>query len=235
MTILPVHNHLTKPMSNERGVTLMEAMVYTAIAGMLLLTAVTAFLGQNKSYNRQDVIAEIQQNVRGAAEILGADIRFAGFDHKEHSIDPFVTATTGEIEIEYWTDLDDDGRYDDNVDPALDEITTVNYTLPGGTTNLMRTVNGAQSVIAENIERFRLEYLLDDGSWAGNPTDLNQIRAVKIIFLGSARPAAFNPTDSSTYFPPVEGNPGEGPWTPLANTGYKRMVTIITQCRNCGS
>ena len=42
---------------DQTGVTLIEMMVYMVIAGMLLGMAVTAFLGQNKSYNRQEVIA----------------------------------------------------------------------------------------------------------------------------------------------------------------------------------
>ena len=51
-------------LNNEDGVTLIEVMVYLVIAGMMLAAAVMLFTGQNKTYNRQDIIAETQQNIQ---------------------------------------------------------------------------------------------------------------------------------------------------------------------------
>ncbi len=61
---------------------------------------------------------------------------------------------------------------------------------------------------------------------------LEQIRAVKIIILGSARPSAFAETDTTVYRPPLEGSGAGTTWTPAAGTGYKRMMSVVVQCRN---
>ena len=50
-------------------------MVYLVITGMLLSAAVMVFMGQNKTYNRQDIIAETQQNIRAAISLMVAEIR----------------------------------------------------------------------------------------------------------------------------------------------------------------
>ena len=65
-------------LNNEDGVTLIELMVYMVISGMLLSAAVMAFMGQNKTYNRQDITAETQQNIRAALSLMVAEIRLAG-------------------------------------------------------------------------------------------------------------------------------------------------------------
>ena len=97
----------SRPLLNEYGVTLVEMLVYMVIAGMLLALAVTAFLGQNKSYNRQEIIAEIQQNIRGATEQIASDIRFAGLGFLETNDDAFALADYFSLSVNYWSDLND--------------------------------------------------------------------------------------------------------------------------------
>lgn len=249
---------------NENGVTLMEAMIYLAMAGMLLATAVTAFLGQNKSYNRQDVVAEIQQNVRGVGEMLLSDIRLAGIGNNDEPEIPFELASHGEIVVNYWEE-------DEN---GVNRIVSIRYYLIG--TDLTREIfiggfdpdNPAtnlqsSAVVAENIEDIRFNYLFDNDpsenelwQWrvsandiftnndlaAEEPEKLEEafelIRAVKIVFLGGSRPSSFSPTDSVTYDPDmivddIAGrDPLKPPWIPEEGTGYKRMVSMIAQCRN---
>lgn len=231
-------HRMLKFISNDNGVTLVEAMIYVAMAGMLLATAVTAFLAQNKSYNRQDVIAEIQQNIRGAMEPMVADIRFAGMGFPADGA--FSDAEDDSLTVNYEID---------------DTPMKIGYSLTNGV--LERQVNGgALEVLAENIEQLRFEYLYDSDpnknvtwEWArdmagirddlfevGNTSfdddALEQIRAVKIIMLGSARPAAFNPTDPGPYIPPLEGPDAGESWAVVPNSGYKRMMSTIVQCRN---
>lgn len=224
-------NHL----SNERGVTLIEAMVYIAMAGMLLATAVTAFLGQNKSYNRQDVVAEIQQNIRGSRESVAADIRFAGMGLELNgaSEKPFQIAELDYFAVNYWDDENDDVirihyRLSDNeLQRAVTDKTVLNTpaspVLDNGTARAWQTV-------AENIEQLKFEYLftnknppnLDFMQWASSASDIvdkahaslglddagarEAIQAVKVIVQGGARESAFNPTDPATYNPPFQSD-----------------------------
>ncbi len=81
-------------LNNEAGVTLIEVIVYMVIAGMLLSAAVMVFMGQNKTYNRQDIIAEIQQNIRAATSTMAPEIRLAGFDPAIKGGAGFISATS---------------------------------------------------------------------------------------------------------------------------------------------
>lgn len=240
---------ITTPLNNERGVTLVEILVYMVIAGMLLATAVMAFLGQNKSYNKQDIIAEIQQNIRGAVHLMAAEIRMSGFDPAGKGAG-FITAQQNSLSFEFWQDTDGDGSYDDEVVRA---ITYELYDAYGdGTTDIGRTVGGQKRPLAESIDQLRFEYMFWNTNNPGAPEwawqddaagiaatlglseakALEEIRAVKIIILGSGRESVFGGSDTTTFRPPLEG-PGAGTvWVPAADSGQKRMMSLIVQCRN---
>ncbi len=65
---------------NEKGVTLIELMVALVICGIIVAAIYRLFVAQARSYTVQDQVAESQQNVRNAMELLLRDIRMAGFD-----------------------------------------------------------------------------------------------------------------------------------------------------------
>lgn len=256
----------TKPsmlLTNQRGVTLLETMVYLVMAGMLLATAVTSFLGQNKSYNRQDVIAEIQQNIRGATQLVASDIRFAGLGFEEQNLSkkPFATAESDKLAVNYWDEVNEETirvhyRLDNNeiqqaVENVLVDTDQVDaLTVPPGE---------RWQKVAENIDEIYFEYLYDksdindidtvDWEWTDsaqrifdNSKDKRQlvsledafdeIHAVKIVILGSARQSPFNQTDQTIYQPPLEGPDRDLPWVSAPGTGYKRMMSFIVECRN---
>ena len=251
-------------MASEQGVTLMETMVYVAMAGMLLAVAVTAFLGQNKSYNRQDVIAEVQQNIRAGFEMMASDIRLANYDPDAFDKEPFAEAENETIAMNVVDDVTGDDLTVHYMRTATNELQRA--VVDKGTT----PVAADYTKIAENIEEIRFEYLFDkdpdidadEWVWARNVASIiteheslpdpsfsaeenddaakSIIKAVKIVILGGSREAAFNPTDYSTYNPPLEDptaadDPnGDGivEWVPVAGTGYKRMMSMTAQCRN---
>ena len=231
---------------NQTGVTLVEMMVYTVIAGMLLGMAVTAFLGQNRSYNRQEVIAEIQQNIRGASEQMASDIRLAGVGFFEDpTTEAFGFADNGHLTINQWPD----DFYFSGSSGDTSEQVSIHYRLNG--TDLGRAITDIGQTadtltdayfrpIAENIDDFRLEYQLESGGywrWEGDvaSSDLDQIRSVKIMILGGSRESAFNPTDSTVYDFPLD-EPGETHSYPAvpgtSYDGYKRIMSTVVQARN---
>jgi len=145
-------------LNNEDGVTLIEVMVYVVIAGMMLGAAVMLFTGQNKTYNRQDIIAEIQQNIRGATNLMVSELRFAGFDPAKKGAG-FLAAANDGLSFEYWEDTDGDGDYEDETTPR--KIQYGLYDAYGdGVTDIGRKVGAsAWMPLAENIEKLRFEYL----------------------------------------------------------------------------
>ncbi len=143
---------------NENGVTILEVMVYMVISGMLLGAAVMVFMGQNNTYNKQDIIAETQQNIRAAMQMMVSEIRYVGFDPAGKGVTGFITATQTSLSFDYWKDLDKDGDYDDETD-----IQTIVYDLydaySDGSTDLGRTVGAQKRAVAENIDQLTFEYL----------------------------------------------------------------------------
>jgi prepilin-type N-terminal cleavage/methylation domain-containing protein len=73
---------------NEKGVTLIELMVALVICGIIVAAIYRLFVAQARSYTVQDQVAESQQNVRNAMELLLRDIRMAGFDDDMTPIQP---------------------------------------------------------------------------------------------------------------------------------------------------
>ena len=64
----------------KKGVTLIELLVTLVICTIVVAGIYRVFIAQSKAYSVQDQVAEVQQTVRGAMEILLRDLRMAGFD-----------------------------------------------------------------------------------------------------------------------------------------------------------
>lgn len=67
-----------KSTTGERGVTLVELLVYIAVVGVVMGAIYTMFYRQQDSYLVQDRVALLQQNLRGAMTVLTNDIQMAG-------------------------------------------------------------------------------------------------------------------------------------------------------------
>ncbi len=65
--------------SKSKGFTLIELLIAMAISGIVAGAIFTAFKSQQKSYLIQDQVAEMQQNLRAAMDIIARDVRMAGF------------------------------------------------------------------------------------------------------------------------------------------------------------
>jgi len=65
---------------NEKGVTLIELLVALVICAIVVAAIYRLFVAQTRAYTVQDQVAEVQQNVRNAMELIVRDIRMTGFD-----------------------------------------------------------------------------------------------------------------------------------------------------------
>jgi prepilin-type N-terminal cleavage/methylation domain-containing protein len=66
------------PLKNRRGFTLVELLVALAISGIVLTSMLQLFSNSQETYNTQEDVAAMQQNVRTAKLFLERDIRMAG-------------------------------------------------------------------------------------------------------------------------------------------------------------
>ena len=238
-----------KTVSNfSKGFTLIELMVALAITSILLAGIYTIYITQLKSHQTQQLIVEMQQNLRAAMLIIERDIRMAGYN-------PTRTAGAGILTMlgnsfEFTMDVtggEDDGIDNDNdtnVDEAdetafsdgdvADANEQIRYALgtnASGFPFLGRELDGAGGLqpVAESIDALNFVYL----DSAGNvTTDPLQVKSVQVTIVGRSSnvvPAMFfQQTDTQTY-----RNQQGQIVLPIQNDNFRRIiVTSDIKCRN---
>jgi prepilin-type N-terminal cleavage/methylation domain-containing protein len=187
---------------NDKGVTLIELLVVLVITGMVVAGFYRIFIAQSKAYVVQDQVAEVQQNVRNAMEILVRDLSMAGCDDESNLITvnnplPLVADNGITVSYEYF-----------NQTALATELHTVAYNLMG--TNLVRQlavggVANPSEVILENVDQLIITYGIDtdnDGyvnNWV-NAGGVGTSMVIAVRIQLAARPTQVNP-DLNTVSP----------------------------------
>jgi prepilin-type N-terminal cleavage/methylation domain-containing protein len=160
------NNRLLKQlMPNKKGVTLIELLVVLVISGIVVGGIYRVFVAQTKAYTVQDQVAEIQQDVRGAMDIMVRDIQMAGFQTNNFAlVNPNGSALISSNRIV--TPLNDSAitvYYEYNDNSAIPPVYEVTYQLIGG--SLWRTlyVSNAGGVMVQT----------DNSDLLDNVTNLN--------------------------------------------------------------
>jgi len=81
----------SRPVFNKKGVTLIELLVGLVISGIIIAGIYRMFIGQTRAYTVQEQVVEVQQNIRGAMELILRDVRMAGYTS---NINPVTLATS---------------------------------------------------------------------------------------------------------------------------------------------
>jgi prepilin-type N-terminal cleavage/methylation domain-containing protein len=198
---------------NEKGITLIELLIALVISGIIVAAIYRLFVAQTRSYTVQDQVAEVQQNVRSAMEILVRDIRQAGLNNDKPALiggvevpipglaQPIVPVGNSQITIFY------------EQGPARREVT---YFLNGNTLRRRQipTDPGGDALngdpILENVSGFTLTYAVDvdpgpplvylndrrSHNWVSGPDALalgTNANIVGVRVQLSARPDSDNP------------------------------------------
>jgi type IV pilus assembly protein PilW len=242
-----------KKISNStRGFTLIELMVALAVTSILIAGIYTTYITQLKSHLTQQLIVEMQQNLRGAMFIIERDIRMAGYD-------PNRTAGAGIIKMlandfEFTMDVtggENDGIDNDNdggtdgSDPGNDEDRfsdgdvndtneQIRYALntdAAGFQYLGRELGGAGGLqyLAESIDALNFVYLDSAGSVTNDPLS---VKSVQVTIVGRSSKVVpvmfFRQTDNQVYM-----NQQGQIVLPTQNDQFRRMiVTSDIVCRN---
>jgi type IV pilus assembly protein PilW len=212
--------------TRQQGFTLIELMVAIAISGMLMAVVAMAYTGQSRSNNAVQDMAALQQDLRGALQLMAREIRMAGYN-PNGAVGTGIESITnagGDPELHFKMDIDGDG--------AIGGSEEISYAI---NTNgaLGRETGGAGGLqaIADNVDQLAFEYYLNDETWTQAPADLTDIRAVRIVVLGHSDRETAGATDSSTFTPPLESAVLD--WTPASPGRFHwRMMSLIVQCRN---
>jgi prepilin-type N-terminal cleavage/methylation domain-containing protein len=166
----------TNLLSNKNGFTLMEFAVVIAIMSIVLGAIYSVFAATNRSTTKNEVIAEVMQNLRTSIDFMEQDIRMAGLDRFD-SANAGIEAATA-TNLHFTADRNMDGALNDNIE-------RITYFYDAANKRLRQclwegTLNDWQTV-AENVTNFQFSYLDADDTLLAFPiADLSEIRAVVV-------------------------------------------------------
>jgi type IV pilus assembly protein PilW len=220
--------------SNKKGFTLVELLVAMAITGIVAGAIYTAFQSQQKSYLIQEQVAEMQQNLRAAMDIMVRDIRMAGYDPYGNSGAGITAAAENTFTFTLVADDDDYDNDNDTITDEIGELKTIQYDLydayDDSDNDIGRQVGAQKRAVAENIEEIEFYYILADDTTTTAPANPSDIRSVQITIL--ARVGHQDPkfTNTKTYYTTLLGVD----WGPYNDGFRRRLLSTTVCCRNMG-
>lgn len=150
----------------EKGFTLVELLVAMSVGIIALAAFYGVFTIQNKRFNVEEQIVEMQQNVRAGIETMTMDVRMAGYDPA--GVANFSGITVSSTQLELKSDLDGDG----SIAGAEDII----YKFDSGNMRITRNIGGGDQPFMENVQAFTFEYLDSSGNATTTSSMVRQIR-----------------------------------------------------------
>jgi type IV pilus assembly protein PilW len=171
----------------KKAITLIELLVALVIFSIVIGSIYRLFISQTKAYTIQDQVVEVQQNVRGAMEIMLRELRMTGFDDDSTTAvslsTPIIVPGDHSITVKY--------EYDG-------AIRQVQYSRDAGTSTLVRNDGGGDETLLENVVALDFMYGIDnpeDGvvdNWvAAAGVGTSKVIAVRVTLTG--RPDQTNP------------------------------------------
>ena len=175
---------------NLEGFTLVELMVSMGIGMVILAAVTTTFMSQTRIYNAQEQINEMQQNARGALDILSRELKMAGYKPNGGGFNG-VTYSTTQLMVQ--ADLNSDGAISTS-STANEQIT---YAFDSANEQITRAVgSGSAQILAEHISAFTFNYL--DSAGAATTVSAN-IRQVSITITAKTAKPDPNFTSNGGY------------------------------------
>ena len=169
------------PKNKENGFTLVELLIAMTIGLIILAALSSTFLMQRKIYDVQEQIVEMVQTARAAMDMTTREIRMAGYDPKRVNSDSDtsndfsgITYNADSSIIDIYSDSNGNGSID-NPTGSYEHIT---YLYDSANKLIRRNTNtgGGNQPFAENIEKFEVLYLKDNGDPAITSDNIRQIQ-----------------------------------------------------------
>ncbi len=170
--------------NNEQGFTMVDLVVGLAISLILMGIAVKIFLVQQKAYNVQGQLSEMQQNIRAATDIIMRETKMAGYDPADLGF-VGIGNNSNATSIQILADLTGDKDTDD----PNEDITYKYYDDPDFQIKRKGSTSDSFQPLAENITEFTVLYFDATGPPDIGTSTLTAIRQIKITITGrTAKP-----------------------------------------------
>lgn len=171
--------HINISSLTSKGFTIIELLVSIAISGIVMVVVTQLFTSTNKIYTVQDNIANMQQDIRAALNVMGHDIRMAGYGNG-------TISNANSTNISFTRD-DNPGNYQYKYDVANKCIEYNNPSI------------GSQGLTEiGSIDSMQFSYALANGTNASNPSNPDKVRVVIVNACGKVS-GAFEEDFNSTY------------------------------------
>ena len=209
--------------------TLVELLVAITIGSIVVLASYAFYTGQHKTKVMQDQVVAMQHQLRTTTRTLAQDIYKAGYDPIQRTQAGITHATAQRITFTFSIDGETNGK-DDDADGSTDEadeadlVETVEYTLSGGA--LTRKRGTSVSQLIDEIDGLEFNYRLKNGSTTGTPSDLDDIRSVRVALLIRSR------TRDNSHLGPSSFTGFETTWGPFSDRFRRRLLRTTIHCRN---
>jgi type IV pilus assembly protein PilW len=158
--------------ADSRGYTLMELMVSMTIGLIVMASVATTFTSQTRTYSAQEQINQMEQNARGALDIMSREIKMAGYKPNGGSVTGVVSYSSTSLTIQ--ADLNGDGI----VSTSGSDHEQIAYAYDSANKRITRQVgNDAAAILAENISALTFTYYQSTGtSYATSATTIRRIQ-----------------------------------------------------------
>ncbi len=169
-------------MKNEKGFTLIELVIATFIATVLMLVMAQSFHMQSDAYYEQDMVVPRDENLRAAMYILTKDVRMIGYDFAECQCSVITTADASVFSFS--TDMDGDGSI------GADELFSyyVTDTTGDGIGDSLYGKTYLGVPLAKKISAISFTYFDSTGTQLTNvpldSTDRGNIRSITVTLTG---------------------------------------------------
>lgn len=193
-----------RKLPNDGGYTLIELMVAITIGMIVMASVATTFTTQTRAYSAQEQINQMEQNARGALDIMSREIKMAGYRPNGGTVTGVVSYTGTSLTIQ--ADLNADGT----ISTGGNDNEQIAYAYDSVNKKITRQVGAdTAATLAENISAFTFAYYQSSGTTAA--TSATNIRRIKIALTaktekpdpGYQSNGGYRTTDLSTTITPI--------------------------------
>ena len=202
--------------NNSRGFTLAELLIALGIMSMVLAAIYGVSSAANRSTTRNEVAAEVMQDLRTSMDFLEQDIRMAGLDRYGLAGAGIVRLSAPIImpsstHLYFTADRnqpmnDTIDAYDDSdgIAEADGDLDRISYYYDAANKRLRQclsadTTDSSCETVAENVENFQFSYLDSNNAQIAFPIDndvkLSSIRSVQVEMTIRRQAGGFGPVN----------------------------------------
>ena len=197
---------------NKKGFTLIELLIAMVVASIVMAAIYAVYRSQNEAHRTQQLVVQMQQNMRAALYLLEREIRMAGYSITDPPapagfVQNFASlgsphdgsgAATDANNIAFTVDSDGLGTINTAAPLAGFEIIAYRLNAANNTLERWDGSTGAWQVAADQITNLSFTYHREDDSqipFPLAPADLEDIRSVEVAITATSEDRNMNLTN----------------------------------------